>query len=354
MDLSLTDDQESVRDLFSTFFEKEVPSDVVREHEALGFSPDLWSRLRDTGALAMSMGEANGGGGVGLFESALVAEEVGRRVAPVPFAEHVVAVRLLERMGAPAALLSRVVDAAEPATLALSPLGSEARLVPAGAVADVIVALDVVSGDLVAVEEPPPGQAVANLASLPLARRALPASGDGVTVLARGAEATAALAVAVDEWRVLVAAMLVGASDRALELGLDYVKTRHQFGVPIGTFQAIQHGLAEVTPPIAGAHLLVAKAAWAVDHDPASAPRFAGMAILFTAELAQVVTYRAMHYHGGYGVMAEYDPQLYYRRAKGWPLQLGDPKHEYRHLADVLYGASAAATISSPNAGTED
>jgi alkylation response protein AidB-like acyl-CoA dehydrogenase len=348
MDLSLTDDQESIRDLFSTFFEKEVPSDVVREHEALGFAPEVWSRLRDTGAFAMSTSEANGGGGVGLFESALVAEEVGRRVAPVPFAEHVVAVRLLERVGAPADLLARVVDASEPATFASTPLGRDARLVPAGAVAGVLVALDASSGDLVAIEESPPGEAVANLANLPLARRAVPASRDGVAVLASGADATAALASAVDEWRVLMAAMLVGVSDRALELGLDYVKTRHQFGVPIGTFQAIQHGLAEVTPPIAGAHLLVAKAAWAVDHDPAAAPRLAGMALLFTAELAQTVTYRAMHYHGGYGVMAEYDPQLYYRRAKGWPLQLGDPKHEYQHLADVLYGAARGAGTISP------
>ena len=150
MDLSLTDDQESIRDLFSTFFEKEVPSDVVREHEALGFAPDVWSRLRDTGAFAMSISEANGGGGVGLFESALVAEEVGRRVAPVPFAEHVVAARLLERVGAPADLLARVVDASEPATFASTPLGRDARLVPAGAVAGVVLALDAGSGDLVA------------------------------------------------------------------------------------------------------------------------------------------------------------------------------------------------------------
>ena len=67
--------------------------------------------------------------------------------------------------------------------------------------------------------------------------------------------------------------------------------------------------------------------------------RLAGMALLFAADLAQLVTKRSMHYHGGYGVMAEYDPQLYYRRAKAWPLQLADPAQEYQHLADVLYGA---------------
>jgi len=138
---------------------------------------------------------------------------------------------------------------------------------------------------------------------------------------------------------VLLAALLVGAADTALWLGVDYVKTRHQFGVPIGSFQAIQHGLAELTAPLAGARLLAAKAAWAADHDAENAARLARMALLFAADLAQVVTARAMHYHGGYGVMAEYDPQLYYRRAKGWPVQLGDPAHEYQKLADVLYGA---------------
>ena len=154
MDLSLTEDQESIRDLFSTFFEKEVPSEVVREHEALGFAPDVWSRLRDTGAFAMSISEANGGGGVGLFESALVAEEVGRRVAPVPFAEHVVAARLLERVGArPTTCWRGSSTRASPRPSLSTPLGRDARLVPAGAVAGVVIALDVSSGDLVAVEE---------------------------------------------------------------------------------------------------------------------------------------------------------------------------------------------------------
>ena len=338
MDLDLTDDQASIRELFATFFEKEVPSDVVRDHEALGHSPDLWARLRETGALTMSVGDAVGGGGVGRFESALVAEEVGRRVAPVPYAEHVVAARLLERAGAPEGLLTRLVDAEVPATVAPRPFGGAPQLVPAGAVAGIVVGLDAGSGDLVAIEEDAPGTAVENLANLPLAWRARPASGAGVTVVASGAAAAGAFAAALDEWRVLTAAMLVGACDRALELGLDYVKTRQQFGVPIGSFQAIQHGLAEVTPGIAGAHMLVAKAAWAADSEPASASRLASMALLFAAELAHTVTYRAMHYHGGYGVMAEYDPQLCDRRVKAWPLQLGDPAHEFQHLADVLYG----------------
>jgi alkylation response protein AidB-like acyl-CoA dehydrogenase len=96
--------------------------------------------------------------------------------------------------------------------------------------------------------------------------------------------------------------------------------------------------LAELVGPLAGGRLLVAEAAWAADHDETELARLASSALLFTADLAQRVTARVVHYHGGYGVMAEYDPQLYYRRAKGWPLQLADPAREYQHLADVLYG----------------
>jgi alkylation response protein AidB-like acyl-CoA dehydrogenase len=288
----------------------------------------------------MSLGEGVGGGGAGLFESMLVAEEAGRRLAPVPFAEHVAACRLLERAGASQEVLEPVLDAPAPATLVLWPVRDEPRLVAAGAVAQWLVAFDARSGCLVIDDEPPSGVAVANLAGLPLAWRAL--SSDAVT-LASGIDAEELFACAVDEWRVLVAAMLVGAADAALWLGVDYVKTRHQFGVPIGSFQAIQHGLAELTAPLAGARLLVAKAAWAADHDAEDAARLAGMALVFSSELAQVVTSRAMHYHGGYGVMAEYDPQLYYRRAKGWPLQLADPAQEYQHLSDVLFGAAKAS-----------
>ncbi|MEZ5164973.1 MAG: acyl-CoA dehydrogenase family protein [Acidimicrobiales bacterium] len=143
------------------------------------------------------------------------------------------------------------------------------------------------------------------------------------------------------EWRILAAAALVGIARRALELGVRYVLDRHQFGRPIGSYQSIQHGLADFPALIDGARFLTHKAAWATrpdrraeDPDPAV---LASMAFLQAGEAAAVCTDRSLHYHGGYGFSLEYDIQLYFRRARGWASIAGDPAGERRRLADLLW-----------------
>jgi alkylation response protein AidB-like acyl-CoA dehydrogenase len=225
--------------------------------------------------------------------------------------------------------------------------------VPAGAVAHHVVALD---GDaLVLASAPPPGTALPNLGSMSLADRAL-AGLEGATVLATGDAARALHTAALAEWRALTAAALAGLGAAALELGRSYVTERHQFGVPIGSFQSIQHALADVAVALDGAQLLARKAAWALDRGrvpgpaPAPAPApggvdpaaLAAMAFLFCAEQAQLAATRTLHFHGGYGFMEEYDAQLFHRRAKGWALVLDEPALEYRRLATARYGVVAA------------
>jgi alkylation response protein AidB-like acyl-CoA dehydrogenase len=128
------------------------------------------------------------------------------------------------------------------------------------------------------------------------------------------------------------------------------VKTRHQFGVPIGSFQAIQHLLADLPGAVDGGRLLVHKAAWAAQQPAPSAAdandtardaardaaRLARMAFLFATETARSATDRSLHVHGGYGYTEEYDIQLFQRRARGWSLVLDDPAQEYQRLADLL------------------
>jgi alkylation response protein AidB-like acyl-CoA dehydrogenase len=185
---------------------------------------------------------------------------------------------------------------------------------------------------------------------MPLADRALDAGLEGATVLATGDAARALHTAALAEWRALTAAALAGLGAAALELGRDYVTERHQFGVPIGSFQSIQHALADVTVALDGAQLLARKAAWALDRGTATAPATGGvepaalaaMAFLFCSEQAQLAATRTLHFHGGYGFMEEYDAQLFYRRAKGWALVLDEPALEYRRLATARYGAVAA------------
>src|SRR4051812_12747166 len=139
-DASLAPEQDDLRSAFTALFEKECPPERVRASEPLGFDRDLWSTIVATGVLTMALPEGAGGDGGGVVEGALVAEQLGRRVAPVPVIEAVVASRLLAAAEAPAALRDDMRTGARLATVMLQPVAPGARqLVPAGAIADVVV-----------------------------------------------------------------------------------------------------------------------------------------------------------------------------------------------------------------------
>jgi alkylation response protein AidB-like acyl-CoA dehydrogenase len=141
---------------------------------------------------------------------------------------------------------------------------------------------------------------------------------------------------------VLTGAALVGLGTKALEMGIDYAMQRHAFGVLIATFQTIQHRLADNATALDGARLLAYKAAWAADEELPTAATLATMSFLFAAETAFKTASESLHFHGGYGYTLEYDIQLYFRRAKAWPLLLGDPRAEYSRLAHRLFDAQEA------------
>jgi len=346
VDLELSDDQTLIRGLFTAFFAREAPTSVARASEPLGFDPVLWERIREIGAPGMGAPAVCGGGGAALGDLVVVTEALGRSIAPVPLVEHLVAARLL---GTPDVVAGDVL-----ATLAVRPatVRGRWRLVPAGAVGDVVVGLD--GDELVSVRSTPPGKAPANHASAPLADR------DARTGAREVIGTRAEFERARDEWKVLLAGALVGIASAALDLGVAYAKSRQQFGVPIGSFQAVQHGLADLPALVDGARLLAHKAAWAGertepgrcdadDNDVTDFSALASMAFLFATDAAARATDRSLHFHGGYGFSAEYDIQLYYRRARGWPLVLDDPGRECLRLADRLWGPpTGAAAMHAP------
>jgi alkylation response protein AidB-like acyl-CoA dehydrogenase len=335
VDLSLSAEQEQLVEAFRAFLIKESPPARVRDAEERGgFDRELWDAVGALGGPGMGVDAAAGGGGAGLLDLELVAERLGAALAPVPMVESWVAARLLARCGAQ--LDALLAEPPEVATLALVPArGGIARLVPAGAVATVVVGMD--DGDLVVVQDAAPERPrVHNLGGAPLADRSLRV--EVRTRLDTGDAAAAAHEHAVDEWRVLTAGALVGLAGAALELGVEYAKERHQFGVPIGSFQAVAHRLADVATMVDGARLLSREAAWAADEDEADASALARMAFQFATRAAQQTTAAALHVHGGYGFTIEYDVQLFHRRAKAWSLALGDPRRQTFELADALFG----------------
>lgn len=339
MDLALSSEQEQLVDSFAGLFAKASSIERVRAAEPTGFDADLWAALVDVGATAMAVGEDRGGWGASLLDLALVAELAGANVAPAPIIESQVAARLVAASGAPAAadVLAGCLDGTCLVTLALHPaVAGRLALVPAGAVADHVVALD---GERLVVV-PTAGQErrhVDNLGGQPLADLVV---GGSVVELAVGEAAVALHERAIDEWLTLTASALVGIGSRALQMANEYAVERRAWGVPIGTFQAVSHPLADSATAIDGARLLARKAAWSADVEDRRRRELAAMAFGFAAETARDATYRSLHIHGGYGFMLEQDVQLHYRRARGWARVWGDTRRAYQRAASSRYGGA--------------
>jgi alkylation response protein AidB-like acyl-CoA dehydrogenase len=342
MDLDLTPEQQLIVDAVHGLLATHCPSDVVRASEPGGFDPKLWAVLSQLAGPAIGVPEDRGGGGASLLDLELISEQLGAFLAPVPFIEGAVAARTLASLGAPGdEVLGALIDDSDAVgTVALRPVvDGTARLVPAGAIADVVLAMD--ADDLVVVRSQPPDGERGNLGSSPLADRSV--EGAGRSVLASGIGAADTYRRAQDEWRVLMSGALVGVGEAALTLGVEYAKDRHQFGAPIGSFQSIARDLANVATLIDGARLLAREAAWAQGESDQEFGSLASMAFLFAVRAARQATGVALHVHGGYGFTLEYDIQLYYRRAQAWPLAIGDPKRGAAVLADSLFGPPEVA-----------
>ncbi|HEV7757784.1 MAG TPA: acyl-CoA dehydrogenase family protein, partial [Acidimicrobiales bacterium] len=322
MDLRRSAEQEQLVDAFTGLYRRNCSTERVRAAEPLGFDKALWEQLHELGTTAMAVDPAHGGWGATVLDLALVAEQHGRFVAPAPVIEAQVAARLLAAAGPPgAAALAALLGGESLVTVALHPaVAGQAGLVPAGAVADAAVVL--VDDRLVLTPLEGSRQAVGNLGSMPLADVEVAA---GAIELARGAQALALHDAALDDWLVLTAAALVGVGARGLELGVEYVKERKAWGVPIGTFQSVAHRLADSATALDGSRLLAYEAAWAADEDPGRAGELAAMAFAHAYESARDATYRSLHFHGGYGFMMEYDVQLHYRRARAWATVYAEP-----------------------------
>lgn len=339
-DVALDDDQRALQDAVRSFFTRNCPTSRVRGSEPLGFDAELWAALTLIGVPRMGVPVARGGDGASLPDLALVAEEAGRALAPVPVVESIVATRLLtssDHTRDHGDLLrgDRI------ATIAVHPIARGAgQPVPAGAIADEVVGF---TGDeLVAVHTGRRPRPAANLGRAPLAVLEL-AEAPERRVLERGTRARERFEHAILEWKLLTAAALIGIADGALGLAVDYAKERVAFEVPIGTFQAIAHPLVDVATAVEGGRRLSRKAAWFLEHEPDAAPALVPMAFLHAARTANRASSLGIHVQGGFGFTTESDMQLHFRRAKGWALVTGDPTRELGAIADALYGPTTPA-----------
>ena len=295
----------------------------------------LWADLTEVGTAEMALSPA--AGGATTSQLGVVAEETGRHLASVGLVEHLVAIRFWSTCADSGATDP---SAGLRATVALRPTDAgrwQAVVVghqPA-------VALGVHGGSAGVLALPDSEASTCQHDILGFGDLTV---GDQFVPLADAA----AFAATLDLWRILTAAFLVGVSERVLAMTVDYVGTRRQFERPVGSFQAVQHGLADLPGMIAGARLLAAKAAWSTDcpeaaqrcdvarNDITDSPVLSSMALLFAAETATLAVDRAVHYHGAIGAAVETGLHAYYRLARSLPLLLGSLSTERRHLAGLL------------------
>jgi alkylation response protein AidB-like acyl-CoA dehydrogenase len=153
---------------------------------------------------------------------------------------------------------------------------------------------------------------------------------------------------AMDRAEVLLAAEQLGGATRALEMAVEYAKTRIQFGRPIGSFQAISHKLAEMLMAVELARASVERAVEAADHEPALLPVAVSHARAVASDTYVKVATDNIQVHGGIGFTWDHPAHLYLKRAKGSQLLLGSPKWHRSRLADLL-GISAPAVAVGDN-----
>jgi alkylation response protein AidB-like acyl-CoA dehydrogenase len=331
LDYSLTEDHEALQAAYKDFFKTHCSIETVRAAEESGFDKSLWERLCAMGATTMALPESVGGDGATLVDLTLVAEEVGRSLAPVPWIDHVCAARLLARLGAlqPDAVHGKQLAAFDPQHDNVPGV----RLIPTGSIADQIVVRD--GQDIVQLTFGTRPAKVDNIGRLPMAW-VDPATADSRTVLASGADALAEYQRALDEWRVLMAAALVGLVEETMMIAAEFAKNRYTLGVPISTLQGISHPLANIAITVQGGRNLARRAAWFLDNEPDERPELAPSAFVFMAEEASKAATMAVHIQGGLGVSAEAAASAYLVRARGWALAGGDPGASAKYVAEIV------------------
>lgn len=338
MDARLTEEQEHVQRTAGQLARALAPESPAHLDE-LGAHPEAWPKLAAAGLLGMRAPEAVGGSALSGVEVALVAEELGRACAPVPFVGAVIATQWLSDAGADPALLSQLLDG----ELHLAPVLAPDLRGPAlphtdgvafdahGAAAGIV--LDESTGALT-------GVALGNALESQDLTRGLRRVESSAAELFSGRLGkplgTDALLRARSLALTAVSADLVGVATGALDRAVAYTKEREQFGVAVATFQAVQHMAADALVSIEAARGLTAYAAWAVDALPAAdALEAASAAKAFASEHGKQVCETAIQMHGGIGMTWEAMPHVHLRRALLGRAILGDEHEHYALLAEA-------------------
>jgi alkylation response protein AidB-like acyl-CoA dehydrogenase len=355
MNYDFNDEQRAIKEAAGQMLAKRYPLDEVRRlafDDERGFTDAQWEEFASLGWPGIFVAEEEGGQGLGVVELVILQEELGHAIAPSPFFSNACAGLLLAAAGTAEQRQEYLRPLAEgekrgtlalwdegqshdPTAIGLQPHGSALTgtkiAVPDAGSADFIVVAGaggrhfvVVAGDV----EIEPAAGIDPTRKL-------------FTVHLGGVDAhplehdVAATDRAYQAMATALAAESTGVAQRAMEMAVEYAKDRKQFDTPIGAFQSISHRCAQMLLEVEGARSTSYYAAWALDHEPESAPLAASMAKAYASDAGWRVTASALQVHGGIGFTWEHDLQFLLKRAKANAHALGDARWHRERVAEL-------------------
>ena len=369
MDFILSEEQQMLADTVARFVHNEYEFEARRKRLALGPSNELWTRIAELGLFALNVPQERGGIGAGAVETMIVMEAFGRGLVLEPYlATGVIAPRLIAQHGS-AAQKDRFLGAiaegrVRVAMAALEPharyelddvrtaavrraagwrIDGHKAVVPYGDTADWFIVTADTGGGLVLllVDAKSPGVGVQGFPTLDHQRvaevRFDAVELDDSLVVGEPGQGLELAEWATNQGPAALAAEAVGAMDRLTELTCEYLSTRRQFGVPIGSFQALQHRAADMRVAVEQARALALMAAAHVcSTDRAQRRRAASAAKAMAGRSGRFVGQQATQLHGGMGMTDEMACGHYFKRLTAIDMTWGNEDHHVERFGEIL------------------
>jgi alkylation response protein AidB-like acyl-CoA dehydrogenase len=356
MDFSLNEEQQMLSTSVADFTTKESTVDRARRlrDDPVGWEKQMWSQIADLGWLMVPFPEEVGGLGWSFSEVALIVEQLGRTLVPEPYVPSLLAGYAVHLSGGPESVLERLFGGEISMALALteparrhSPLPAHVRAeagwtltgtkvwVDNGHAADLIVVSAVTADgptlflvEGAAVQREPrgriDGRKSAHLTFAETPAELLGSSGGAADILGRLVDIGAGLAVCEG----------VGVCQRMLELTLEHLKVREQFGVPIGSFQALQHRAVDMFAEVELLRSIAMEVSVRMDTDGADRRRAVSAAKAQLSTGGKYVARQAIQLHGGIGCTDEHDVGLFFKRLHALDAAFGGADFHVSRYAD--------------------
>ena len=386
MDILPSEEEQMLKNVAREFLETEISTAMVREMELddLGYPPSLWKQMADLGWLGLALPEQYGGQGLPLTYLGLILQEAGRVLAPVPLHSTMVAALTIAEAGSDQQkqdILPAVSDGGMVLTWGIAE--RDPRLIPEAMTMQATADGDgwILNGTkmfvdnfvvaqrcLVAARTAPGSDSNQGISLFLVDTNGIGVDQTALTTLAKDkqsrvdfknhrVDASALVGEFNRGWPIveamlarataLLCCQMTGAARKDAEMAIEYAKNRVAFGRPLGSFQSVQHMLADMLLHVDGGEMLTFEALWKMDEGLSSSVEVS-QAKAFCNEKCESVVRTSQVIHGGIGFMMEFDLHLWFRRVTSWTMRLGTTYDHRARIASALLDTPGRVRLGMP------